>query len=153
MTPLYGLENLRELWVWNVVFEADHAFLDHRPRLHHLGLNLPDGDAWMEGLSRQTELRMVSLDGDGQRLSPSVFAHASELISLTLDNLRGLPECLDALVSAGPPLQELRLYDTDLTDVSIITRLPTLKRFAISPSEGLDLTPLAAVPGLVVNPD
>ncbi|MFI9558137.1 NACHT domain-containing protein [Nonomuraea endophytica] len=153
LTPLYGLRGLLGLWAWGVLQEPDLAFLDRLPRLHQLGLSLPEGEAATEALSRQTELRVISLAGAGQRLSRSAFAHASELISISLNDLHGVPECLDALVSTAPPLEHLRLYYTDVTDVSIIARLPMLRRVTVRPSKGLDLTPLAAIPGLVVSSD
>ncbi|MFI6386569.1 NACHT domain-containing protein [Nonomuraea sp. NPDC050540] len=153
LTPLQDMESLFGLWAWGAVHEPDLAFLDRLPRLQQLGLSLLEEEFSAEALSRQTELRVVSFRGVRQRLSPSALAHARELFSITLRDLHGVPECLEAVVSAGPPLEYLRLHHTDVTDVSIITRLPTLKLVSVLPADGLDLTPLTAVPGLVVNPD
>ncbi|WP_157245816.1 NACHT domain-containing protein [Nonomuraea typhae] len=148
MTPITTLTELHTLCAW-CGHDADLGFLDRIPRLDELGLNLPEGDAWTGALSRQTELSWLSVYGAGQELSPSVFAGWRALRHLSVTGLRNIPACLDALADAGAPLTGLSLYATDITDLSVLAKLPLLTR--VSLSSDLDRSPLEALPNLKVT--
>jgi hypothetical protein len=169
LEALSRLPRLSELTIRNAEFD-NLSFLDRLPRLQALGLDLPPHDQadWMGPLSRQTELRELSIHRKDLPVPPETFAGMRHLNSLALsapgelgDCLKGLPRTsLELLQLIGPArldlaelerfrLEGLWLRGLDIDDLSPLRGQEHLVQLGLDACGMVtDLAPLAHLPHL-----
>ncbi|MFI6732797.1 NACHT domain-containing protein [Nonomuraea sp. NPDC050451] len=149
LAALSSLPRLSDLTLWKVEFD-DLAFLDRIPRLEALTLDLPARDpaGWTGPLSRQTELRYLSLGRDYLPIPPAVFSGMRNLRTLTLATPTGAGDCLKVLPQSCPALKSLQLTGPARLDLAELEHF-RLEALWLRGLDIEDLTPLRRQEGLI----